>query len=873
MENKFFIDDLVYDEAECEEKYDHKYFGQEGLREIIGIVKYQLRELKSVSDGHDLRLQDLENAVAIIEDRLNANDKRLDEFAIDMESSEPLTIEQAVDAILQYVRDIDSVELGSEVLSVQEAFDLVEDQIADVESDLQEQIDELGSEFDGVVEELEDGVVKSIEYNGESFKPEDIYDKPQPEDKDLGYEESSEGFIPTETPGVHYVIKAIANSLKYTKELDKCVLEYDFGAKCLNEHDFLNIDGFGFKLTLGDEVLVLETGLKNATEIRKLDEHNFFISDTLKSAGSLEIERSEEAVELDLIWQLETLPLEDPEEVLQLVYHLVVPALGDDVYRENVVVIPTDIDLSDATVRVGEGSEEEKKTIKDAIDDLHQAIEDEEEARKSEDAELQEELDQLDGEAVKVVKVAGEPLEKDSEGAVNIERADALMVEAGEDHDLHDLTVAQHLNALYNNDASLAEDLKDEAEERKAITERLDNIKGLFEDSETDAFPLETILALEHDRITEESSERESEDIILHERIDEILRELGKIVQISYSVVEELPEVGELGVIYLIKVESSEEDNVYEEYIFLGEGSEGHFELIGSTRVDLGDIYNRLEALELDKLANIAQHQQFRRDINDNALAIDRLEGRLDNFNESGEAIEDAIYTKDEVYNKPEIDEMLESLSDSVIKNVAVNNEPLEIDSEGKVNVPLVSRVYDGVVPKYNGTPVGTLQDGDIVLVMRNNVPIWTEVDIYSLDPDVEPTLAISYARCGYPYSGGIMDDIALDPLEVQEETHAYYWINSGIRTDEPIQFEISVNTPVIDSLNIDPSLGDPSIELSGYNNWQFINNVTLDDERRVLIFWLSNGGNEMDSGNIDIVFHTEGGQELTVSIVVETRG
>ena len=743
MENKYFIDDLAYDEAECEEKYDHKYLGQEGLRELIGIVKYQLRELDSISDEHDLRLRDLENAVAIIEAKLKANDKRLDEFAVDIESSEPLTIEQAVDAILQYARDIDSVELGSEVLSVQDAFDLVEDQIADVESDLQEQIDELGSEFDGVLEELEDSVVKSIEYNGESFKPEDIYDKPQPEDKDLGYEESGEGFV-VAGAGVHYIIKAISNGLKYTKELDKCILEYDFGAKCLDEHDFVNIDGFGFKLTLGDEVVDIATGLKDATEVGELDEHNFFISDTLKSAGVVEIERSEQAVELNLVWQLETPPLEDPTEVLQLVYTLEVPAFGDDVYRENVVTIPTDIDLSDAIVRVGEGSEEEKKTLKEAVDDLHQAIADEEEARKSEDAELQEELDQLDGEAVKVVKVAGEPLEKDSEGAVNIERADSLMVEAGEDHQLIDQTIGEHLNALYNEDKALSDEIEDLKESVEDLGSKA--VEGIEYKGEV-FYP-------------EETSEGNIVDLkAVSDDIQEILDEIGKIIQISYQVVEELPETGEPGVIYLIRIESSEGDNIYEEYIFLGEGSEGHFELIGSTRVDLGDIYEKLDELK-ERLDNFNDSGEAIEDnfdeLNDSISsledtvsnisdAVDDLNSRFDDFDGSGETIEEVINDLVDQLNTQletiieRIDNLEDLIQSGVVSDVAVNNVLLEKDSEGKVNIPLVSQTYDGVVPKYTGVPDGYLQDGDIVLVLRNNVPTWTEVDIYNLGPEPTP--------------------------------------------------------------------------------------------------------------------------------------
>jgi len=692
MENKYFIDDLAYDEAECEEKYDHKYLGQVGLRELIGIIKFHIRSLsdtlQSQVDGHEDRLSEIEERLANVigssepikledfvadtlsrldeaEDRLNGIDNRLDNFGdYGSESSETFAIEDVVKGITEklleveeHLKDVDTVEFGSDILTVQEAVDLIEDQL-----------DELGYELGGALDELEDNVVKSIEYNGESFKPEDIYDKPQPEDQDIGYEKSSEGFVVV-GEGVHHVIQAISNHCKYTKELDKGIIEYDFGARCLNEHDFLNIDGYGFKLTLGNEVISMATGLKNATVIGEIDQDGFFISDTLKANGVLEVERTEEAKELELVWQLETPPLEDPTEVLQIVYKIKVPALGDDVYRENVVTIPTDIDLSDATVRVGEGSEEERKSIKEAVDDLHKAIEDEAAERSQTDQDLEEAINQLDGESIKAVKVAGELLEKDSEGAVNIERADDLMVEAGEEDNKQDLTVAEHLDALYGQDAA-------EKKAREAITDRLDNIHGLFETSETDAFDLETILLLEHERLNNEEINRENADDELDRRIDDLLDKLGKIVQIKYEIVEELPEEGEPGVIYLVRMDSSEVgDNYYEEFIYLGEGSEGNFELIGSTRIDLSDLYEKVSSIE----------------------------NRLDN------------------------------IDNDAIKSVKVNGTELEKVSNA-VNVPLVSQEYDGVVPKFNGAQ-GYLQDGDIILVMRNNQPTWTEVNIYELEP------------------------------------------------------------------------------------------------------------------------------------------
>lgn len=52
---------------------------------------------------------------------------------------------------------------------------------------------------------------------------------------------------------------------------------------------------------------------------------------------------------------------------------------------------------------------------------------------------------------------------------------------------------------------------------------------------------------------------------------------------ITYQVVEELPTVGEEGVIYLVPKSTSLEDNIYNEYMYLS----GEWELIGDTQADI----------------------------------------------------------------------------------------------------------------------------------------------------------------------------------------------------------------------------------------------------------------------------------------------
>lgn len=54
---------------------------------------------------------------------------------------------------------------------------------------------------------------------------------------------------------------------------------------------------------------------------------------------------------------------------------------------------------------------------------------------------------------------------------------------------------------------------------------------------------------------------------------------------LEIKIVDELPETGEAGILYLVPVEESGEDNLYEEYVWV----EGAWELIGSANIDLSN--------------------------------------------------------------------------------------------------------------------------------------------------------------------------------------------------------------------------------------------------------------------------------------------
>jgi len=60
---------------------------------------------------------------------------------------------------------------------------------------------------------------------------------------------------------------------------------------------------------------------------------------------------------------------------------------------------------------------------------------------------------------------------------------------------------------------------------------------------------------------------------------------IADITGISYSIVSSLPSTGEAGVIYLVPLDDTETNNIYEEYIYVS----SKFEKIGTTDVDLSD--------------------------------------------------------------------------------------------------------------------------------------------------------------------------------------------------------------------------------------------------------------------------------------------
>lgn len=77
----------------------------------------------------------------------------------------------------------------------------------------------------------------------------------------------------------------------------------------------------------------------------------------------------------------------------------------------------------------------------------------------------------------------------------------------------------------------------------------------------------------------------------------ELAQAIGNMTGLDYKKVSSLPSTGEKGFIYLkAKDPSDEENNIYEEYLWIGD----KFEKIGDTKVDLADYQKISEAVKVD---------------------------------------------------------------------------------------------------------------------------------------------------------------------------------------------------------------------------------------------------------------------------------
>ena len=79
----------------------------------------------------------------------------------------------------------------------------------------------------------------------------------------------------------------------------------------------------------------------------------------------------------------------------------------------------------------------------------------------------------------------------------------------------------------------------------------------------------------------------------------ELLQTIGNITSFEIDVVESLPETGTKGHIYFVPKTTTDEKNIYDEYIWVVKDTASAFEKIGDTKIDT-------DALKSDTLAQVS---------------------------------------------------------------------------------------------------------------------------------------------------------------------------------------------------------------------------------------------------------------------------
>ena len=170
-------------------------------------------------------------------------------------------------------------------------------------------------------------------------------------------------------------------------------------------------------------------------------------------------------------------------------------------------------------------------------------------------------------------------------------------------------------------------------------------------------------------RIVEKVKQDLSEHYATKEYVDGIISS-GVVTRI----VNELPETGDLGIIYLVPVAQQKNKNKYKEYIYIN----GAWEDLGSTELNLADYYNKDTVNELlshkmdkDDSSIPTKMSDLVRDAASYYLAIE-VRNTLPSI-ESGEL--KTIYLIKDTYRENEGMDPIEGLENNYIKYIKVFND------------------------------------------------------------------------------------------------------------------------------------------------------------------------------------------------------
>ena len=195
---------------------------------------------------------------------------------------------------------------------------------------------------------------------------------------------------------------------------------------------------------------------------------------------------------------------------------------------------------------------------------------------------------------------------------------------------------------------------------------------------------------------------------------------ISGITGIEYEVVQALPAKGEKGVIYLIP--TGDQDNIYNEYIWIDSHPDGHYDIIGTTEVDLSNYYTKNEAdILLDKKAD-SSTVYTKAEVDDLIPDVSHYATKTE-LSEGLSAKADSSVT----YTKAEVDELIPDVSHYATKTELSEGLSTKADSSvtyTKVEVDtLLDNKQDDISAGY-----GISMSADNVISVNDIVAIKSEV-------------------------------------------------------------------------------------------------------------------------------------------------
>lgn len=162
------------------------------------------------------------------------------------------------------------------------------------------------------------------------------------------------------------------------------------------------------------------------------------------------------------------------------------------------------------------------------------------------------------------------------------------------------------------------------------ITELVDNMNRINQEVNTHNININE-LEQHYNRLNEELIEQENvldyiednkantKDVYNKKQVDELI---GSIENVRIEVVEDLPEIGETNVIYFVRKQGQEFDDVFFEYVWENE----QYELIGNTQIDLSDY------ITTDILSNNLTDYYNKNHINENFYTKEDVDNKTKGF-------------------------------------------------------------------------------------------------------------------------------------------------------------------------------------------------------------------------------------------------